>query len=634
MTVTVETFLRRGRTRLAALREDLTRRWWAMAAVYALAGFLLSAGALLGGPVPLAMALCGGATGWRSLAIALGSVAGSWAFWGSAGTESMVWAAIGCAAGLFLGKKRLSADCPWLIPGVLGAGVAVTGLVFQHFGLRTGDFGSYLLTIVLAVGAGRLFAAAGKQPTAVTDWLIQGSAVLALAQIVPLPGINLGCVAGGLLAVWGAFPGALLAGFALDLARISRVSMTAVLALGWLGRFVPKGNGWVRGTGPGLAYLLVAGLSGIWDPWPGVCLALGGLLARCLPPKARYLPRRGEIGVAQVRLEAAAQALGECGRLLSDGVEDTVDEAALLEQCRTRACGDCPNRKGCGLDALPADLLHREIGDTGELGLGCKKPGRLTLELRRSREQLRALEGRRRQMAECRDALAWQYDFLARYLQNQSDLLRNRGRRQRQKFCPQVAVCSAGRERANGDRCVWFSGPQLRCFVVLCDGMGTGSLAAREGQAAADILRRLLEAGFPGEEAIKMLNSLLILRGCAGAVTVDLAEIQLATGHVTLYKWGAAPSWVVTPAGAKKVGTAGPPPGLSVAQAGEKVERLPLGRGDSLVLVSDGVEAAAYFGREADFAHLPPGELAAQLLQAGQPGQDDATAVVVRLEAS
>ena len=72
-----------------------------------------------------------------------------------------------------------------------------------------------------------------------------------------------------------------------------------------------------------------------------------------------------------------------------------------------------------------------------------------------------------------------------------------------------------------------FSGSDCRYFVVLCDGMGTGLGAARDGQQAGKLLRQMLTAGFPAEHALESLNSLLVLRGRAGAVTVDLAELRL-----------------------------------------------------------------------------------------------------------
>ena len=88
----------------------------------------------------------------------------------------------------------------------------------------------------------------------------------------------------------------------------------------------------------------------------------------------------------------------------------------------------------------------------------------------------------------------------------------------------------------------------------------------------------------------------------------------------------------MTTAGTEKIGTAGPPPGLSVTDVRETVERLSLRRGETLVLCSDGVggeDALRCWFAEAD---EPPGELAARILEAGKlHSQDDATVAVVRL---
>ena len=125
--------------------------------------------------------------------------------------------------------------------------------------------------------------------------------------------------------------------------------------------------------------------------------------------------------------------------------------------------------------------------------------------------------------------------------------------------------------------------------------MGTGLGAAQEGQStgiasAADAHRRVSAA-----HALRTLNSILALRGSAGAVTVDLAELYLDTGHATLYKWGAAPSWLLRRGSAEKIGTATPPPGISVTESRETVEKLSLRRGgEALVLLSDGVDGEGF----------------------------------------
>ena len=305
-------------------------------------------------------------------------------------------------------------------------------------------------------------------------------------------------------------------------------------------------------------------------------------------------------------------------------------------RARERACGGCPCRKTCRdrLETLPRQLLHRPMMDTTSLPLSCKKPGRLILELRRGQEQLRTIKADRERQQEYRAALQQQYQFLSLFMQELSDQLPQRVQRQYQKYQAEVAVKSYSREEDNGDRCLWFMGTQCRYYVLLCDGMGTGIGAAQEGQTAASLLRQMLTAGFPAEHALRSLNSLLALRGRAAAVTVDLAELRLDTGRVTVYKWGAAPSLLLSEGIADKIGTAGPPPGLSVTDGRETVERLSLRRGEMLVLLSDGVDGERVRTGRAVHTRLPPELLAAEILDRGiKSMDDDATVVVIRLTA-
>ena len=276
-------------------------------------------------------------------------------------------------------------------------------------------------------------------------------------------------------------------------------------------------------------------------------------------------------------------------------------------------------------------VLHRPLIRTHDLPLSCRKPGRLLLEVRRSQDQYRSIRADRDRQREYRSALIQQYRFLSEYLQDLADSLPKRGEKPVIRYDPQVAVSSAGLENANGDRCLWFAGPGCKYFVVLCDGMGTGIGAAEEGRTAGNILRRLLMAGYPTEHALRSLNSLCALRGRGGAVTVDLAEADLQTGRVNLYKWGAAPSYLLTAMGSEKIGTAGPPPGLSVTGTRETVDKLSLRRGETLILLSDGVDGEAAMRRAADLTDEKPGELASKVLQYGR-GNDDATVALIRLD--
>jgi len=299
-----------------------------------------------------------------------------------------------------------------------------------------------------------------------------------------------------------------------------------------------------------------------------------------------------------------------------------------------RACNGCPCKKNCRENPaqMPAALLHKPLGNGSDLPVSCRKSGRLLQELRRSQEQLRAIRADRDRQREYREAVVQQHRFLSEFLQDLSDSLARRQNPPTSWFRPEVGACSASREVANGDKCLWFPGVECRYYVLLCDGMGTGEEAARDGALVAGMLRKLLSGGYPAEYALRSVNSLCALRGCAGAVTVDLAELQLDTGKVTLYKWGAPPSYLISGGETVKVGTATPPPGLSVTDCRETAERLSLRRGQTLVLLSDGAGGEDAVHRCWSAAGEPPGELAAKILESGPTdGLDDATVAVVRL---
>ena len=633
MIASVEGLLTVGRRKLRQWTAEPGIRTAAVGAACALGGFFMSAASLANAAMPIAMGMICAVTGWRALVMALGSALGYWVFWGRAGVQGAAWAALGCLTALFMGKRRLTEEAPLLIPALTGFLVSASGLAFQVIWLDDTSVPVYLLRVAAGAASALLFGEAARRREPLADWIAQAVGVLALAQVAPFPWLSLGYIAGGALAAGGAFPAAALAGLALDLARVTPAPMTAVLTLSYLTRFISAERKWIRYAAPGVMYLLVMGLCGVADAAPIPGLVLGGALAVLLPPQPELAHRRGETGMAQVRLEVMAGVLGQTQQLLLEAPETPIDEDALLMRTRERACGGCPNRKTCRDTVdLRRELLHRPLTDSACLGFPCRKPGRMLLELRRCQEQLRSIRADRDRQREYRAAVVQQYQFLADYLRQLSDELPRRGKRIRQYFTAEVAVCSAGRESANGDRVSWFAGPGGQYFVTLCDGMGTGLGAAQEGQTAASLLRQMLSAGFPPEHALGSLNSLLALRGRAGAVTVDLARIDLATGKADIYKWGAAPSYVLRWTGAEKIGTAGPPPGISVTDARETVDRLSLRRGESLIMFSDGVDACAALRQNDISPEVPPGELAAMLLEkASGEREDDATAVVIRL---
>lgn len=620
MLTTMETYLRKTQRVLRKWALDPGLQAGARVAAYGGSGFFLSAAGLSGSFQPLALGLITAVTGWRALVMAVGAGIGYRLFWGSDGLLGAAWAAAGCLLALLLGKGQRVEDYPLLLPALTAVVTAVSGLIVLFF-RRGADLSLFFLRLCLAPVSALFFRRALDRRDSVTEWILGGVAVLALARVG-----SLGYGVAGAFSVWASFPAAALAGLGLDLSQVTEVPMSVVVCAAWFGRTIPFRDKWMRYGIPGLACIAVMGLCGIWDfrPLPG--LVLGGIAGYYLPPRPDSAHRQGEVGIAQVRLELTAGVLAQTQRLLLEVPEQTIDEGALLNRAINRACGTCPSKENCVERLhLSTEFLH------DPLSFACRRPFEIQGELLRAQDRLRDLKADRQRQREYRSALVQQYRFLSVYLQRLSDQLPKRGERLKAYYRLEVSARSRGKERSCGDRCLAFPGTGCKFYVLLCDGMGTGLGAARDGQSAGELLRQMLSAGFPPEHAFRSVNSILALRGQAGAVTLDLAEIRLDSGRVALYKWGAAPSFLLRKTETEKIGTATPPPGISIEDARETVSRLSLRRGEMLILVSDGAEIGEIL-RRGGMGPLPPGELAEWLLkECGPAGEDDATVAVLRL---
>lgn len=606
-------------------------------AIYFLAAFVLSAASLYQQILPLSMAFLLSCQGWSAVLAAAGGCCGYFLFWGQAGQQGAFWMVAALPLAVLLTGRQIVKDAPALLPALAAFVVAAAGVLFQGLFLSGDSVAIYLLRVLLAAGACRVFVLvlAGRNP--ILDWIACGFGVLSLAQIAPGLYLNPGFFAAGYFCCAGAFPVAALAGLALDLAQVSPVPMTAVLALSYLVRFIPRCPKAVSALTPAVVYVGMMVLCNVWAPYPLPGLLLGAALGTAFPMHGRRAHRRGETGVAQVRLELASEVMAQTQQLLSEAQPAQVDEDALMERAAERACNGCSYRKNCKdarrLGQLPPLLLHKPLLSNQELPIVCRKSGRYLAELHRSQEQLRSILADRERQQEYRAAVTQQYRFMAEFLQDLSDSLSKRAAPVTPGFHPGVYVFGNRPEADNGDKCIYFSGTGNKYYVILCDGMGTGLGAVREAQTAGKLLQRLLCAGYPAEYALRSLNSLCALRDRAGAVTVDLAEVLLDSGKTILYKWGAAPSYLVARQGAERIGVAGPPPGLSVSDYRETVDKVSLRRGEYLVLVSDGLGQAQTMACCMVGNTLPPAELARQILSSAQiPGPDDATVVVIRLE--
>lgn len=157
-----------------------------------------------------------------------------------------------------------------------------------------------------------------------------------------------------------------------------------------------------------------------------------------------------------------------------------------------------------------------------------------------------------------------------------------------------IAATKKKGEPVSGDRGTYFKTDQGVLCVILSDGMGTGEEAAKESVAAVRILERFLRSGVEPSTAMKILNSVMLLKNGEdwGYATVDLVCIDLFTGEACFYKYGAAPSYVRSGKMIRRVRCENFAAGMCVGEGGmPDVVRMRLKPGSLAVIASDGVLA-------------------------------------------
>ncbi len=142
-----------------------------------------------------------------------------------------------------------------------------------------------------------------------------------------------------------------------------------------------------------------------------------------------------------------------------------------------------------------------------------------------------------------------------------------------------------------GDSVTFFEDAHGHSYSLLCDGMGSGNHAALTSALCATVLSRLLQAGVRAETALRMLNGVLAARAQReneASSTVDLLEIDNVSGKATLYKCGAAPTYLLRAGQITRFFSRTAPIGILEALDAERL-CFEVQSGDVLVQVSDGV---------------------------------------------
>lgn len=196
-------------------------------------------------------------------------------------------------------------------------------------------------------------------------------------------------------------------------------------------------------------------------------------------------------------------------------------------------------------------------------------------------------------------------------------------------------------ESACGDQLAVFTAGAM-LYMLLSDGMGSGAEAHAESAMTVRLLRQFLKAGIQPASALKTLNTALTLR-CqegGGFTTIDLLALDRRTGAATLYKYGAAASYVKRGGTVTRLEGGSLPAGLQDTRQPPEATGIHLEPGSVLVMVSDGVTSEGDDWLRELLASWPGGDSQelAQLILADSRRhgglKDDCAALALRLEKS
>lgn len=152
-----------------------------------------------------------------------------------------------------------------------------------------------------------------------------------------------------------------------------------------------------------------------------------------------------------------------------------------------------------------------------------------------------------------------------------------------------VAKIGKGCEKISGDSFSLldlFGGKQ---GVILSDGMGAGQRAFHESSMVVEVLEELLNAGFPKETALQMLNTAMVMgREEVRFSTIDMILFDLYTGKCEMAKAGASTTFIKSKEKVERIKSTSLPLGVMSKLEIDYTERQ-LQDGDMVIMVTDGV---------------------------------------------
>ncbi len=144
--------------------------------------------------------------------------------------------------------------------------------------------------------------------------------------------------------------------------------------------------------------------------------------------------------------------------------------------------------------------------------------------------------------------------------------------------------------RHSGDCFDCFNDGKGSLYMILSDGMGSGSRARIDSAFSCTMLSKMLKAGIDFDASMEMLNNSLMVKSADESfATLDVCRINLYTGEIKLFKAGSSSTFVRCGEKFGELMGNGVPFGVSF-NAEYSENRFVLSFGDIIIMASDGAD--------------------------------------------
>ncbi len=299
-----------------------------------------------------------------------------------------------------------------------------------------------------------------------------------------------------------------------------------------------------------------------------------------------------------------------CG--LADGVVTTYNEKEnkdrIFERVTARICSDCSLFEHCTKqdvceknmkaiwEVIDEDGFCDDSNIPRSFEQTCRRSERFLTEFVHAYEIYKQDTLSLGAAKSSRDIMARQYNEISNVIELLSQGIEEADGefdKEKRQFSPKITVRSEPKpgQSVSGDAVIYFE-KDNKFYVILCDGMGSGTSAGHQSRLTARLFEKFLKAGFDKETSLRMINSALMLKADQESFsTVDILEIDTETGECEFLKVGSAQSFIKKKKEIEVISSKSLPVGI-LENSDAVPEKYSLSQGDIILMMSDGITEA------------------------------------------